>query len=72
MILDFTMPKVTGPEAFRKIRQIAPKAKILMMSGFDAQEMIDGFLSTRGTQFMQKPFTADALLETVGLLLSQR
>jgi two-component system, cell cycle sensor histidine kinase and response regulator CckA len=65
VILDMTMPEMSGAKTFEAIRQIAPTVKVLLSSGFSvdgqAQELLD-----RGCNgFIQKPFDLAALSEKI-------
>ena len=54
VLLDVTMPVMSGLEAFERIRQIRPDVPVLFMSGY----MRDGQLHDLdgATDFLQKPF----------------
>ena len=61
VLLDMTMPDLSGAKTFDAMRALAPTLKVLLASGFgiehDAQEALD-----RGAAgFIQKPFTAAQL-----------
>jgi PAS domain S-box-containing protein len=65
VLLDVTMPVMGGHEAFRLIREIQPGVPIIMSSGYSevfAPEEV-GHDGTAG--FIQKPYSANKLLETV-------
>jgi len=69
VLLDLLLPKLSGPEVFRKMIATDPGVQVLVMSGFsldgEAQSMIDK--GARG--FLQKPFTLAALAAEVGRAL---
>jgi len=61
IVLDITMPEMTGIEAFKKIRQLTPQAKGILMTGFvsegmDLQELPEGIMGV-----LRKPFTLEQL-----------
>jgi two-component system cell cycle sensor histidine kinase/response regulator CckA len=61
VILDLIMPGISGEVTFDRLRQINPKVKVLMSSGYSlngkAQEIMD-----RGCNgFLQKPFKLEEL-----------
>jgi len=65
VILDMTMPVLSGRDAFAAMREINPEIKAILSTGYSldsrAQEILDeGVLS-----FIQKPFHIDQLVETV-------
>ena len=59
------MPRMSGPELAKGVRVARPEIKVLFMSGYTDEAMgLHGVLGA-GTQFIQKPFAADALLRKV-------
>jgi signal transduction histidine kinase len=65
VLMDATMPRMTGPDAFRIIQEQDPEARALLCSGFSeeagtrvAREF--GFL-----EFMKKPFSLKTLQEAI-------
>jgi CheY-like chemotaxis protein len=67
VLLDVTMPSMSGLEVFDRIRAIRPDVPILFMSGY----MREGELRKLGgaTDFLQKPFKLEDLQEKLRLLL---
>lgn len=61
VLLDFTMPHMDGKQTFAELRKLASDLPVILMSGFDAQEAMEGFSGTAPAGFLQKPFTFDAL-----------
>jgi PAS domain S-box-containing protein len=61
VLLDLTMPRMDGEEAFREIRRIRPEACVILMSGFNEQEAAARFIGKGLAGFVQKPFTAEEL-----------
>ncbi len=65
ILMDATMPRMNGPDAFRLIRELDPGARAVLCSGFSeaagARAAQDGgFLA-----FLKKPFSLRTLQETV-------
>lgn len=71
ILLDLTMPRLNGAEAFLRIKQEWPNAKIIIMSGYDEAELTSRFSSELPDGFLKKPFTLSSLLRSVGNLLSE-
>jgi PAS domain S-box-containing protein len=63
VLLDLSMPRMGGQEAFRRIRMSHPDLPVVLMSGYTA-EAVAAQLSEPGatTTFLQKPFLAEDLL----------
>ena len=69
LIADLDMPELSGEEMVRRIHAVRPGQKVLYVSGnvdrlLDARQILGD-----GEAFVDKPFTAKALLEGVSLLL---
>jgi PAS domain S-box-containing protein len=56
VLLDMTMPRMGGAEAFHLIRQMAPSARVLLTSGYTQQESLDSLANLDPNGFLQKPF----------------
>jgi PAS domain S-box-containing protein len=64
VLLDLSMPRMGGQEAFRRLRQTHPDLPVILMSGYTA-EAVATQLKEPGastTTFLQKPFLAEDLL----------
>jgi CheY-like chemotaxis protein len=71
VLLDLTMPNGDGEEAFLEIRRMQPDARVLMMSGFSPQEVLDRFAGKGLNAFIQKPFLATDLVAALRKLLGR-
>ncbi|MGV6852817.1 MAG: response regulator [bacterium] len=60
VILDLTMPRMSGSEAFEKIREIDPKMKVILSSGYDEMDAVSQ-LQGEGVGFIQKPYRPQEL-----------
>lgn len=69
IILDMTMPEMSGDEAFGKIRMINPNVPVLIMSGYAPEENIAKVLSQPKTDFLEKPFKLESFAAKVRKLL---
>jgi PAS domain S-box-containing protein len=70
VVLDLTMPKMNGEETLANLLAINPNARVLLMSGFDGTETVNGSTEKSTVGFLQKPFTAAELTARVQELLS--
>jgi CheY-like chemotaxis protein len=61
VILDMTMPGMSGAATFDALRQIAPDLKVLLASGFSVEGQAQALLSRGANGFLQKPFDVSAL-----------
>jgi PAS domain S-box-containing protein len=65
IILDLTMPVMDGVEAFKRIMDIDPKARVLLSSGYAAAEAMAQFEELNLSGFIQKPYGAEDLVKKV-------
>jgi PAS domain S-box-containing protein len=63
VLLDLTMPILTGAEALSAIRALRPDAAVLMMSGYNEVESSAEWGGGAPTAFLHKPFTMLTLRE---------
>jgi CheY-like chemotaxis protein len=72
VLLDVTMPKMTGPETARRLRLLQPETPIILMSGYSQTRLTSraGDLGVAG--FLRKPFLPDALESVLENALSRR
>lgn len=69
VILDMTMPRMSGEETFRILRSMEPNLRILLSSGYNEQEAVNRFAGRGLSGFIQKPYTPAELLEHVARIL---
>ncbi len=62
ILLDLTMPKLSGRDTFRGIREVAPDLPVIISSGYPVE--VSSFQAETGLRtdgFVQKPYEAAAL-----------
>jgi CheY-like chemotaxis protein len=72
LIADLLMPDIGGEEMARRIRRDRPEIKVLYVTGHIDELMDERSTLWEGEAFLDKPFSAKALLEAVSLLLYKR
>lgn len=65
VITDFGLPKITGLEVCRQIRQINPNVKLILATGYLDPEIKTEFLKAGIQHFLIKPYTISEVLRTV-------
>ena len=60
IFLDFEMPEITGLELAKIIKQKSPKAKVVLITGYD---LIEGFMvsSVGADEFLTKPLEIEKI-----------
>jgi CheY-like chemotaxis protein len=71
VILDLSMPEMSGEEALPELRRIRPEVKFLISSGYGEAEAMRLFRGQRVCGFIQKPYTAAGIAEKVTGCLTQ-
>jgi CheY-like chemotaxis protein len=66
------MPKLGGYELAKQLRQHIPGIRVLLMSGYSDNTVIQKGLLDSGVTFIQKPFTLLSLARSVRALLDRR
>jgi signal transduction histidine kinase/CheY-like chemotaxis protein len=69
VLLDLTMPGMSGEQTFRELRQLVPGLTVILMSGYNEQEVTRLFAGHDWAAFLQKPFRAEELDTTVQRVL---
>ena len=65
VLLDLKMPDMDGIEVLKKIKTGWPETKVVMITGYSTVETAVKTLKLGAFGYLEKPFTPDALLETV-------
>jgi PAS domain S-box-containing protein len=72
IITDMAMPIMDGPATIRALRKINPQVMVVATSGAEWQGQAAEATGLEVQAFLQKPFTAETLLRTVGEVLAER
>jgi PAS domain S-box-containing protein len=70
VILDLSMPKLSGRDAFRRLRQIDPEVRVIFASGYSGEGAGDA--QDRALGFVGKPYRPDDLTRAVRAALDQQ
>ena len=65
VILDMTMPVMSGEETCRNLKRIAPRVKVMLSSGYEEAEAVERFTERELAGFLQKPYSATVLAQSV-------
>ncbi|MDD2899904.1 MAG: ATP-binding protein [Desulfuromonadaceae bacterium] len=69
LLSDVVMPGMNGPELFEQLIVQIPRLKVVFISGYPINPSMRGGRLEDGINYLQKPFTAEALLERVNQVL---
>lgn len=69
VLLDMTMPNMTGEAVCLAIRSIDPDARIVVMSGHAEEDMLDRMADLNLSGFLQKPFNLESMRATLARII---
>lgn len=61
VLMDLTMPRLDGREAFLRLRALRPDLRVILTSGYDERESLRELASKGLTGFLQKPYRMQEL-----------
>jgi len=69
MLLDLTMPDMSGQEVWKKTREEQALLPIVILTGYSAELIPEHMLEDPHTRFLQKPFELSVLLDRISTLV---
>lgn len=72
ILLDLSMPGRTGFDALREIRQVAPEAKVIVLSGFVASTTAPAVLELGAALFIEKGADPDVIVSAIEEVAAKR
>lgn len=69
VVLDATMPGLSGGDVFREIIAMRPGARVIVASGYSEENLGERFGARRPDAFLSKPFTIKTLLERISAVM---
>jgi CheY-like chemotaxis protein len=71
VLTDVVMPRMSGRELTDRLLSFHPKIKILYMSGYTDDAILQHGVLEKGVNYIQKPFTMESLTRKVREVLDQ-
>jgi CheY-like chemotaxis protein len=65
LVTDIALPDGTGPALFKRLVEKRPSLRVVYMSGYTDEMLVDQAALERAGGFLQKPFLADGLVRKV-------
>lgn len=65
VLLDLSMPGMSGDETLRRLREIDSTVPVILSSGYDKRDLRVRFSTRDLTGFIQKPYTAKRLSDSI-------
>ena len=69
VLMDITMPVMDGLESLRHLKEMDPKASVVMCSAMGQEIMVVEALKLGAKDFIVKPFKPDRIMKTVKSIL---
>jgi len=71
LVTDVVMPRLGGRELARRLTELRPAMKVLYMSGYAENALAFGGVLSEGIDFIQKPYSLDALAARIRQVLDR-
>jgi PAS domain S-box-containing protein len=71
VLLDLTMPVMSGEETLRELKKIRPEVRVILSSGYNEVEAVRHFSGRGLSGFLQKPYTLRELAEKMKSALAE-
>ena len=72
LLSDVVMPGMSGAKLARRLRRQRPDIRVLFISGYTDNAILQHGILKSTTAFLQKPFTANSLADRVAQILEAR
>jgi signal transduction histidine kinase/CheY-like chemotaxis protein len=70
VLSDLTMPRMDGWETLNALRSLSPEIPVILSSGYDESQVMDGEHPERPNAFLGKPYQLKGLSDTINRVLS--
>ncbi|MFN8478613.1 MAG: response regulator [Kouleothrix sp.] len=70
VLLDLTMPGMSGEAVLAHLRQVRPDVRVVLMSGHSMEDMAQRYAHLQPTAFLQKPFNLTTLRGTLDAIVT--
>ncbi len=70
VILDLSMPRLSGKEILRQIMAMDPSAKVIVSTGYSIEDQLAELKALGARGFMEKPFSVESIPDRILEVLS--
>ncbi|HJX30881.1 MAG TPA: response regulator, partial [Thermodesulfobacteriota bacterium] len=71
ILTDIVMPHMSGPEFIERLKQVRKDFKVLYMTGYTGERIVDHGILEEGIELIHKPFTITKLARKVREVLDK-
>ncbi len=72
ILLDLSMPRMTGLDALPEIKKVAPAAMVVVLSGFSASMVAEDVLAQGADRYLEKGASPSLITDTIEELVMTR
>ncbi len=72
VLLDMSMPRMGGEEAFRRMRALDPGVRVVLTSGYNEQHATSRLVGKGLAGFVQKPYRPQELVRALKEAIASR
>jgi two-component system, cell cycle sensor histidine kinase and response regulator CckA len=72
VMLDLSMPGMSGDQVFHKLREINPNVKVILSSGYSEDDVQKQYSMVHVDGYLQKPFTTRTLISKIQSCLQHK
>lgn len=69
VLLDKHMPEMDGLEVYKKMKEINPLAKIIILTGYNIDKEMEELFNIESNQVIQKPVSIEILSQTISSII---
>jgi CheY-like chemotaxis protein len=71
VLLDMSLPQMSGREVFDELRRIRPDVKVVLTTGYSQERVLSGMGDDQGWKFVRKPYEVARLCDVIQELLGK-
>jgi len=65
VLMDIRMPEMNGVETYRRIKVVRPQIKVIMMTAYSTENLVDEAMHEGAIEVMNKPIGLDRLIALI-------
>lgn len=72
ILLDVVLPGLRGTELLKILKDIDPRVKIIIMTGFGSKKVVVEALRNNADEYLEKPFNITKVIQMINTLLGEK